>query len=151
MSASVGKTESKGEVPAQFLQFMSQGWENLVPLLNVGIGQLTEALVTGGAQSTLPIIQRAQESQRAATSQALREADQRYAQMGQAGTPFAETERSRITNEGLSRIAGIGPQTVMQLISGLPSFLGGYGGLLTALTGTKETESRGKTGSGSIS
>jgi len=150
MSAYAGKEESKTEMPAEFQQFIKMGWENLVPLLNIGIGQLSEALVTGGSQATLPIIQRAQESQRSATSKALAEADQRYAQMGQAGTPFAEAERSRITSEGLRSIADIGPQIAMQMIGGMPSFLGGYGGLLQALTGTKTTESEGKRGGGGM-
>ena len=89
------------------------------------IGQMEEALTTGGVGARMPIISKAEESSRQATSNALRALETQLATTGQAGTPFGTRARAETTQRGEQATAGIGPNIIAQFLQQIPGFITG--------------------------
>ena len=87
--------------------------------------QFMEALVTGGVEARIPIIQKSQEASREATSSSLRQLDTQLAQSGLAGTPFGENIRAQTMMTGEQRTAAIPTEIVGQLLQQIPGFVTG--------------------------
>jgi len=87
--------------------------------------QLMEALTTGGVGARIPIISKAMEASKRATSQSVRGAEENITRSGFAGTPFGEAILANISREGAYTTSQIGPQYAQQLISGIPGYVGG--------------------------
>lgn len=123
------------------------------PLGTEWVAQLLEALKTGGVNAQIPIVSKAVESSRQASSQALAGIDKYLAQMGLAGTPFGANTRATQMRTGEQQAAQIGTDYIMQLLSQIPAYLSstreaGIAGLKEAGTtvsqGTSSSESYGK-------
>lgn len=103
------------------------GWEGayLIDKWMRHTGNLREALVeqfeTAVSGETppgsIPIIARAEEAQRRATSQTLRETETSLAQTGLGGTPFGEQIMAKTRQEGAYQLGQIAPQYLQQLMS----------------------------------
>jgi hypothetical protein len=121
----------------------------------LALGQLNEALSTGGVNARIPIVQRALEGSRRETSNALRGIDERLASTGLAGTPFGESTRAGASIEGAARTADVPVQTTLALIEQLlpllqsadsasaqriNAALSGYGTAATAQAGIRNTD-----------
>ena len=102
------------------------------PLTSELFGQMLEGLRTGGIQARIPIIQSAVDSQKRATSDALRSLDESLGQSGLAGTPYGARVRSEASIEGASKEAAIPTNSVLD-------FLKGAIGLATGTNTTAET------------
>lgn len=90
--------------------------------------QINEALKTGGVGAQIPIVSRAIEGSKRATSDALRGIDARASQAGIAGTPFAESIRAGAAVEGAARTADVGPQVTLEFLArALPGLFGQTG------------------------
>lgn len=74
--------------------------ETREPVLDTLIAQIGEALRTGGVEAQAPIISRAVESSKVATSNALRDLDERLGSTGLAGTPYGERTRAGTLQAG---------------------------------------------------
>lgn len=98
-------------------------------------GQIFEALRTGGIGARLPIIQRAVESSMGATSQALRETEDRLRGVGLEGTPFGQRILSDVTREGEFATSQIPTNIAQELINLAPSFITGAGQTATGAGG----------------
>lgn len=106
------------------------------PLREEVFRQAFEALRTGGISARLPIIQRAVETSRGATARALTETETSLRGAGLAGTPFAETELSRIRQAGELATETIPTQIAQEFISVTPQLaLGSAGQIFGALVG----------------
>lgn len=84
--------------------------------------QMMEALTTGGVGARIPMIQRAVESSKAATSQALQGTNKQLAQTGTAGTPFASGILSNILGQGELQTANIPTAIANEFIQMVPNF-----------------------------
>lgn len=87
--------------------------------------QLMEALTTGGVGARIPIISKAMEASKRATSKAMTGAGEDMARKGLSGSPFGEAILSNISREGAYATSQIGPQYAQQMISGIPGYVGG--------------------------
>ena len=139
-----GKQKAEGAMPQAMQDIIKGFWEETGTLRQTMQGQMLEALTTGGVGAHLPIIQQAEQAQRRATSQSLRDLDTQLAQYGLAGTPFGAATRANTMLQGRSQLAAIGPQYAAQLIAGIPGYIqGGAQSIFGALPGTRTSESRG--------
>ena len=111
------KASKKGMKMAQ--RFEGEGREARGTLLD----QWMEGLTTGGVGARIPIVSKAEEASRQATSNALRALEGQLAQTGQAGTPFGTRALAETTQRGEQATAGIGPGMTAQFLAGLPNFL----------------------------
>jgi hypothetical protein len=89
------------------------------------IGQFEEALNTGGVEARMPVIQKAQERSRQATSSALAQTQNQLAQSGLAGTPFAEMIQGGMLQQGAQQRAGIPTEIISQMLQQIPGFVTG--------------------------
>ena len=89
------------------------------------ISQMEEGLTTGGVGARMPIISKAEESSRQATSNSLRALESELAVTGQAGTPFGTRAMGETRQRGEQATAGIGPDIVQQLLQIIPGFVTG--------------------------
>ena len=87
--------------------------------------QFMEALTTGGVGARMPIIAKAQESSRTATSNALAQLDTQLAQGGLAGTPFGENIRASTLQKGEQATAAIPTNIISQILQQIPGFVTG--------------------------
>ena len=92
-----GKTSQSGQLDALIQEFATTSR----PARQELFGQVTEALQTGGIGARIPIISKAVESSKAATSQALTQIDESLARSGLSDSTFGARIRagevSRIT------------------------------------------------------
>ena len=100
-------------------------FKETTPLRKDLTNQFLEALVTGGAGARLPIVNKAVESSRRATSNTLRGLDEQLAQSGLAGTPFGVQARTQTEQEGRFATSQIEPNMVLQMLSQIPGFVMG--------------------------
>lgn len=110
------------------------------PLRALLTSQMEEALATGGVGAQIPIIQRAEERARLATSQAMEGVERELARTGLAGTPFGETLRAETARRGEFDISQIRPTMTSQFLAQIPGYtmgttqtgIGGMGAAATA-------------------
>lgn len=87
--------------------------------------QFLEALTTGGVGARIPIIEKAQEASRMATSNSLQQLDTQLAQSGLAGTPFGNRIRADALMSGRRETAMIPTNIVGQLLQQVPGYVTG--------------------------
>lgn len=95
------------------------------PLRQQLIGQYSEALQTGGSEARMPVIQKAQEQSRQATSNTLAGLDAQLAQSRLAGTPFGEQIRANALQQGQQATAAVPTNIVAQMFQQIPGFVTG--------------------------
>lgn len=137
MGQSVGKGGRVGESGAEELltQFATDYYQQTQPLRTETINQMMEALKTGGVNAQLPFVQKATESAKAATSNALKQLDERLAGTGMGSSPYMARARGDILTSGALAQSQIGPEFAAGLIQGavpygasaVPTALGGLG------------------------
>jgi len=103
------------------------------------IGQMYEALTTGGVDARMPIINQAVERSKQATSASMKELDTSLAQSGLAGTPFGVRAKTETAQRGRQATADVPTQIVQQILQQIPGFV----------TGTNQTVIQGMTGAAS--
>jgi hypothetical protein len=81
------------------------------------LSQMEEALTTGGVGARMPIISKAEEASKQATSRSLRALEGQLAQTGQAGTPFGTRALGEMSQRGEQATAAIGPQMAAQFLA----------------------------------
>ena len=124
-------------------QIIQEFWSETGTLRQTLQSQMLEALMTGGIGARIPIIQRAEEEQRRAVSQAMREAEAGLAQKGLSGTPFGEQILAEMGLTGQMNIAGIGPQMVSEWLGVIPGYVqGGTQAVMGATSGSRESEGK---------
>ncbi len=89
------------------------------------VQQMGEALTTGGVGARMPIIRKAEESSRQATSNALRALEKELAVTGQAGTPFGTRAKAETTQRGEMGTSQIGPSMIAQFLQQIPGVITG--------------------------
>lgn len=103
-------------------------------LNNELLGQITEALRTGGIGAQIPIIQQSVGASRAAESDALRSTEDSLARSGLSRTPYGQSILAGTRMEGAQRTAQIPTQTAQSFIEMGPSFASSaMGQILSAL------------------
>ena len=144
MGAGGGKQRSRGDMPSNWQDLILNAWDQLAPLSSQLMYQFQEALGTGGVGAQIPIVQRAEESQRRAYSQSMKDLEMNFAQSGLAGTPFAAAEKSRLGTEARSSIADVGPSMVQQFLAMIPGFVSGQtSSILGTVPSMREEKSKG--------
>lgn len=122
------KSASSDNPAEDLLVNMAQQFnEETSPLRGEFIGQLMEAITTGGAGAQIPLISKATEQSRLATSQAMKQVDERLAASGLSGTPFGEQTAAQTLLSGELATANIAPNMAMQFIQMIPNFILGLG------------------------
>ena len=91
------------------------------------LSQFEELLTTGGVGARQPIIRKAVEGSKRATSKSLQALEGDLARTGLAGTPFGENIRAGTRREGEFAASQIAPNMAMQLLQMIPNFLLGQG------------------------
>lgn len=87
-----------------------------VPTLDTLIAQIDEALKTGGVGAQMPIISRATEASRRATSSALSQLDEQLAATGLGRSSYGMRNRGDILLRGEQATADIGPRIAQQFV-----------------------------------
>ncbi len=140
-----GKSSAGGKMPKSMRQIIQGFWKETGEMRGELQSQMLEMLTTGGAGARVPIVSRAEEAQRRASSQALTQLDERLAQKGLAGTPFGEQIRSQQELAGRQAVAGVGPAMASEWIKGIPGYtLGAAQAIMGSLGGTRESTSKSK-------
>jgi hypothetical protein len=116
-----GKTDTSDDLAKIAKAFFKETTSTRQELTN----QMEEALTTGGVGARMPIIRKAEEASRLATSNTLRALDAELAQTGLAGTPFGENIRAGTTQRGALATAGVGPGIVQQFLQMIPGYITG--------------------------
>lgn len=134
---STGKAKAGGG--SKTLERLAERQYNLLePGLKLYAGQTEEALRTGGIGAQIPVIKRAEEGSRAATSQALTQLDQQLAlSPALASSPWAALARGRVLQAGELSTSQIPVQIAQGFIGAAPGFLNqgaqiSFGGLGSA-------------------
>lgn len=144
-SVGAGKSKAGAEMPAVFQQMITEFWEGTKEIRETYQSQMQEMLTTGGAGARIPIVQRAEEAQRRASSQALGDVSEQLALKGLAGTPIGENTLAQTIQQGRSAVAGVGPGMAAQWLQGVPGYiLGQAQSAMGATGGTRETEAQAK-------
>jgi len=104
---------------------VQQFWGETTPTRQGLIDQYYEALTTGGVGARMPIISKAQEQSRTATSNAMRALDTQLAQSGLSGTPFGERTRSQTMMQGEQATAAVPANIIQAMLQQIPGFVTG--------------------------
>jgi hypothetical protein len=105
--------------------------------------QAESILKTGGTGAYAPLISRAVESTRRATSETMRGLDERLAVMGLAGTPFGERVRAETARAGEAEAARIPAATFQSMLPMIVNAMLGQGQtVVTGLGSAAGAESR---------
>lgn len=99
--------------------------QETTPLRREMNDQFLEALTTGGVEARIPMINKAVESSRQATSNTLRQLDQQLAMSGLAGTPFGQQMRTGALQTGEQQTAGVPFNIIGQLLQQIPGYVTG--------------------------
>lgn len=91
------------------------------PIREELFAQILEALQTGGVEARLPIVQRAIEASRSASSRAIQQTQDRLAAQGLSGTPFGENILANLEFSGRQQAGSIGPMFAQELSGLAPS------------------------------
>jgi hypothetical protein len=127
---------SRGDEIAALAQPTIAAWGSKAPGITNTLGsQIQEALSTGGVGAQIPIINRAQEGSRQATSNALRGVDDAMGKFNLAGTPYGEALRGNVSLAGEQQTNRIPTDVAGQFIQGAMPFISGSPGAQTALGG----------------
>lgn len=103
-------------------------------LNNELLGQITEALRTGGIGAQIPIIQQSVSASNQAASDALRQTRDSLAQSGLSRTPYGQSILAGTRMQGAQQTAGIPTQYAQSFIDQAPGFSQGLlGQILGAL------------------
>lgn len=145
MSRSDAGKGKPSEITSDFYQLMKGLLGETKELRGEYADQLMEALTTGGVGARIPIISKAMEASKRATSKAMTGAEEDMSRKGLSGTPFGEAILGSISREGAYTTSQIGPQYAQQMISGIPGYVGGMvtaagTGMGTASTGSATTQ-----------
>jgi len=139
------KSKGGAEMPGGFQKMIKDLWGMISPAMDTLTGQMEELLLTGGVGAHIPMIARAQEAQRTAISQGMQGTEEQYAQQGLAGTPFATSNLAEMAMGGRQSLANIGPQMAMNMMAGIPGFLGGQASsVMGATAGTRTAQDKSK-------
>lgn len=122
-----GKKESSQNVD-QLGQMARALFNETAGLRKEYMGQSMEALKTGGIGAQIPIIARALEASKSATSQSQQMTQDSLGRSGLIGTPFGQSILAQQIMQGNQHTADIPTQYAQNFISQIPSFI-------TALTG----------------
>jgi hypothetical protein len=95
------------------------------PLRQTMQDQFLEALTTGGSQARIPIIGKAEEQSRQATSRSMNALDADLARTGLAGTPFGARTRAETIQRGDQATSMIPTNIVMQMLQQIPGYVTG--------------------------
>jgi hypothetical protein len=113
-----------------------EAWGEKAPDITRVLGdQILSALQTGGVGAQIPIINRAQEGSRQATSNALRGVDDSLGKFNLAGTPYGEALRANTTLAGETATNRIPTDTASQFITGAMPYITASPGVGTAAPG----------------
>ena len=119
-------------------------FQQTTPLRHELTSQMEEALKTGGIGARIPIITRAVESSKRATSSALRGTGEELARTGLRGTPFGENIMAGTRMEGELRTSQIPTDMVAQFLTQIPNFvLGAANTAITGLSGAAGAQAQG--------
>ncbi len=135
----------------QYYPGITDEWGNLIPAPVAKPSEpVYKTTTTQGTSPAVPIISRAVEQSRRASSKALSDTDKELAQQGLAGTPFGAMIKANQRREG-NIAAGQTQQSLAQAIFNMiPNFLLGQGqtalsGLAGAIPGMNTTKAKGQT------
>lgn len=103
------------------------------------ISQFANVLKTGGSQATIPIIGKAVEASKQATSQSLRQLDEELARTGLAGTPFGVAAKGQATTAGNLATSQVPTNIIQQFLQMIPNFILGQGQQAVAGVGAGAT------------
>ena len=144
-SVGAGKSKAEGKMSKFATTMMKEFWAETRETRQTYQDQMQELLTTGGVGARVPIIARAEEAQRTATSQAIGSVDERLAQKGLAGTPFGEAIRAQTVQQGASTVAGVGPGMAAQWLQTIPGYLQAQSSsVMGATAGTRQTGAEAK-------
>jgi hypothetical protein len=94
-------------------------WSGQAPGIAKEYGsQINEALKTGGVGAQIPIINRAVENSRQATSNTMRDLDSQFGKFNLSGTPYGEALRANTSLAGEQAAGNIPTDTAKQFIAG---------------------------------
>lgn len=114
----------------------AQLFNESTPLRQELLKQGNELATTGGIpQSKVPLIQRAVEAQKQATSQNLRGAQDQLSGAGLADSPFAQGIMQNIRSQGDTASAGVSAQLGESMLQGASSMASGIPGLAIGAVG----------------
>jgi len=100
-------------------------YDETTPLRQEMQDQFLEALTTGGVEARIPMVNKAVESSRQATSNTLRQLDTQLAQSGLAGTPFGQQIQTQALQSGNQQTAGVPFNIIAQLLQQIPGYVTG--------------------------
>lgn len=107
---------------------LAQGlFQETAPLRSEMFGQFLEGLRTGGIGAQIPIIQRAIEQSRLATSNTMRQIDEQMATSGVAGTPFGQSVRAGALMQGAQAESQVPTNILQQFLAMVPGMVGQQG------------------------
>ena len=132
-----GENKSAGDLSKIAKAFFSE----TTPLRQQLEGQFMEALNTGGVGARMPIISKAQEQSRQATSNTLAGVDTQLAQGGLAGTPFGQMIRANTLQQGNQATAMVPFNIIQAMLQQIPGFVTGAN--QTVVTGLGQEHGRG--------
>ena len=110
--------------------------------------QFEEVLTTGGVGARQPIIRKAVEGSKRATSTSLQALEGDLARTGLAGTPFGENIRAGTRREGEFATSQIAPNMAMQLMQMIPNFLLGQSNVAVSGLGQAASAQQQRAGTG---
>ena len=114
-----------------------------IPALDTFIAQMDEALKTGGVGAQIPLISRATEASRQATSNALSQLDEQLAASGLGRSSYGMRNRGDILLRGEQATADVGPRIAQEFINlGAQVLPGVEAGRSTAQRGAFESSTQ---------
>lgn len=135
-SSGAGSTSISAQPDPETSAFTKELREGTKPIRDEVFGQVLEALKTGGIGARLPIVQRAVEGSRAATSQALNATTAAASGTGLEKSPFLARILAETRLGGEQATAGIPTAVAKEFIDIAPALATGSAAqILTGLTG----------------
>ena len=126
MGSTPGSGAGKPETPEQITK-LGQIAETILkqagPLRKELLGQTLEALKTGGVGARIPVIQRAVESSKQATSNALRGTTESLGATGLASSPYGQSILANIRTQGGQATSQIPTQIAENFIGAAPGIV----------------------------
>ena len=134
------------EIPGVLKQALAQGlqqaqtqsrglFQTQQPIRKELSGQILEALRTGGVGAQIPVVQRAVENTKQATSGALRNTESALQGGNLMNTPFGQTILAQQRQSGAQAASNIPTDIARAFIGGAPEFIGTAGGQAAGLSG----------------
>ena len=135
-----GKSGGGGQISQDLADISKEIWATIQPAMTEAAGQTVEGLKTGGIGAAIPLITRALEQSKMASSRSMGATESRLAQTGLSGTPFGENILAGTRMQGDLATSQVAPGINMQLLQAL----------LPAIVGQTQQVTTGMTGAGNV-